>query len=501
MGIRTAFPGADVGRLVGELAGSKGEALRQAAYRERVNLFQDDFEMILNETIAVVFEAPEVRDLMIPLVEMSGSNSIVKRVSNEIARPAYSRPPRRSVEGAAEQAKLAKAVADMDLNRRMDLAARLVVCANHVFLFVRAVGGKLALDVLTPDMVRVIVDPSEPTKAAGYVYDKRTWDVATQRITLRHVVWDDEMWCEVMGNQVVGDVHPHSMGKAPWVEIHQRPRWGKYWDVTTGKDLVAAQKQITLLNALTLKLHKSQGEKQIMAVGETGEIPNDQTLDGQGILTFPPGVQVSVLELQASPEHYLKTKQDVETTIAANYGLSRARLNQEAETSEDFGLMERTAELIAVMKRAELDLFEVVKRVGKSDLPPSEAIAEDAKLRVDFAPASVRVDREALLRIRAEEKTQGLRNTIQDIMEDNPEVETDEEALRILDENMRVEALRITRQRALNIPADATADEPGQGPAQNGAMGPPVRDGKMTKDEAAAQAVDGYGGSGGEAEA
>ena len=63
--------------------------------------------------------------------------------------------------------------------------------------------------------------------------------------------------------------------------------------------------------------------------------------------------------------------------------------------------------------------------------------------------------------------------------------------MRWIDEKMAEEAVIIARRRALNIPADATADEPGQDPQHNGAMGPKVRSGAMTRDEAAAQAATG----------
>lgn len=492
MGIREAY-GADPGRVLREAMVSGPEVARKQTYKKRVDLYNDNFAPYMFDRVTEIFDTPEVRDLLHPLIEMSGCNSILKRVCDEIGRPVYSRPPRRTVvsKNDGDQEAYATAIREMDLDGKMDYVARVLTGTNHVFLFLRVAREKLVLDVLTPDMLTLFFDPSDRLSVLGFGYKKMVWDRDRRQAATHFILWDEKEWIELneAGIELSGG-KPHKLGRVPLVEIHRRARVGAYWDTTTGTDLVSAQEQVTLLNALALKLHKAQGEKQLMVVGEA-EIAGDQTLDGQGILQFPPGSQVELLDFTNPPTHYLETKREVEATVAANYGVSKARLNHESNTVEsDAALAERTAEIVAVMKRAELDLFELAKAVIASDHPKLK-LSEDAKLRIDFAPASVRVDRKQLLEIRDLEKKQGLRNTLDDILEDNPEVATDDEAMALMAQNFKIEALRQAQYAAVNLNMQADGQNPSQPAQANGAMGPAVRDKMMSKDAAADQAKKG----------
>ena len=189
--------------------------------------------------------------------------------------------------------------------------------------------------------------------------------------------------------------------------------------------------------------------------------------------------------MQASPENYIKTIEKTETSLAANYGISRERLNQQTkEPADNAVLYERTAEVTDVMREAEVENFDVTKRIVNADHPVYE-IKEDARVSVDFGAFSARGDRKKQLEIRKEERSQGVRTVLDDIMEDNPEIRTVKEAWKKLDENMEIEADFIKRRRALNISEKANVEEPGQNPEDNGRMGPAVRDGLMTRDNAA----------------
>ena len=484
--IRAAY--GDPARAVHEAASRQEERLRKSRMLQRVQLYQDAQDATMYDMVATLFNEPAVRERMYQLLKLALANNPLKRITDEIARPVYSIPPVRKLEPASARAMWADLAREMRLNAKLDLATRLMFVCNAAFLFVRFVatadGGRLVLDVLTPDMVTVLPDPDCPQEALGIAYDT-TLRTPAGVVKVR-TVWDDEEYFSVSTDGVMLRLPvAHGFGRKPWVEIHRRARWGSYWDTTTGGDLVAATIQVALLNTLILKLHKSQGHLQLAFSGDDSALPQEQALDEENVLLFPAG-QLSILNLQADPGNYIKTKTEIETTVAANYGISRERLNQQQPSSgeHDAPLRERTAEIVQVMTAAELDLCDVVTRVSQEH--PTSKLPGGCTMAVDYHEVAHRVDRKTVLELRQTERSMGVRSVLDDIYEDNPEIAGDEEAAWAeIDRNMAAEAEYIRRRRALNVPEDATVEEPGQDAEDNGRMGPMVRDGTMTRDEAA----------------
>lgn len=499
-GVREVL-GVDPLKVAKDLVASRADKDRRAEYGKRVDLLLDDSMKSIGDLAATQFKALEVVNALREVAPISGVLSLMRRVASEISRPVYSTPPTREVKPKASGEVYAEIARKTRLNERLDLACFLAVGTNTLQLhprWTKRLGP--VLDVLTPDNYRVIVDPDDPTRELAVIYDSAVIDANGGKDTI-YTYWDDTeafRWrasgkAELIegrdGTPVAtlteASGHP---GVLPFVAVHARERWGSYWDLQTGKALVAASEYVDLLMALTLNLHKTQGFKQFVAQGATAAMVRDQALSESGVLILPEGVTLALMDLATDAQHYRDTVEFVVQHVAANHGINRERMNQEnKQVADHVGLLERRAEAIRIFRDVELrlfDLFKIISR-GKGEL----ALDEKATLEIDFAEISHKVDREALLRIRKEEKSQGLRSTVDDTLEDEPELEGDrKKAMERIDRNMDEEAVVIKRRRELNIPADATADEPGQSPEQNGAMGPPVRDGKMSKDDAAEQA-------------
>lgn len=469
---------------------AQSEIHRRLLAQRRLDIYGDNYEHILLDLVASIYETAEVKAQLRPFAPLAVANSLLKRVVNEIARPIYARPPRRKVPSANDAYK--KIARETHLNRVMNAAIRRTQAVNTVFLFVRYIAGSgMAVDIMTPAQVTVIRDPRRPTRALAIAYEK---DVDTAAGPAKHwVVWDNEVHFEIDGNGYLFDgPTKHGLGRMPMVVMHLQEPIGTFWsEAMTGTDLEVAAEQVAYINALVLKLHYCQGEKGVASFGDGGEA-HDQTLDGLNIIHFPSGTTLQELNLVTDPGHYLATKAEIETTVAANYGISRARLNQTRDAADDdAALQERTAELMQVAYEAEIDLFEVIKLVSQQHEDPALRLPLDATLELDFGQLGNRTDRKTQLEVRKLERNMGVRNVLDDLMEDNPEILDEDAAWRELDENMAAEAEFVRRRRALAIPEDVTVDEPGQDAADNGAMGPKVRDGEMTKDEAADQAAKG----------
>lgn len=465
------------------------ETLRRQLARRRICLYRDDFESVLQEQLGILFRDEAVRLQFYRLARLAGSSSFLKRVSDEVSRPVYSTPPVRRVKpaGAADkrgsdpnQAKYAALAKRIQLNQTMDLAARLVVACAPVFLIGRYIKDDgPTLDVATGDCVSVIPDPRKPTRALAIAYEQGPG---------QWVVADDKRTFQVNANGIASAVEPHDLGRIPVVEIHRRGRWGTYWD-SQGQDLEVAALSMMFIDAVILKKHKSQSHIQLAFAGDSDGIPKNQVLDEESILMINGQGQLTPIDLQADPTGLLKTKAALETTVAAAYGLSQARLNQEKDAS-DQGLTERTAEIMAVMGDAEADAFDLLQRLSQSDTP-DKRIAEGLEFSADYRAISNRMDPMQELAYWKELRANGLRSIVDDAFALNPELQDEVAAWTEINRNMEDEAVYIAQRRALNIAEDANVNQPGQDPQSNGAMGPAVRDGKMSKDEAAMQAESG----------
>jgi hypothetical protein len=474
------------------------ETARQAAAAERVKLYRDDYARLLEGMLSHVFKDRAVLQRVLTLTPLIASASFVRRVADELGRPLYARPPMRRVvlpdeaDAATAQEAYNRLAAEMELDAKMDTIARLLTACAAVFAFVRYVADiGVCLDVMTPDMLSVIPHPDVPTRALAVCYVK-TWhnDQPFER-----VVWDDQRYFTMnRDGAIVGAVTEHNFETIPFVEFHQRGRTCHYWQETRGADLIAQTRQSMFLDTVVARKVKTQSHKQFTHTGEMSALVKDQVVDEESIL-MSDGGQLNAIDLESNPLPIIEVKLANEAAVGASYGLSRDRLNQKAGSGgDDAGLQERTAELAAVLVPGEVRIFELARKVAAEhhDATLTSAIPMDAVVLVDLGQIHNRVDRKTQLDTRQTERSMGLRSVVDDVLEDNPEYGGNRKlAWARVREALDEEAIYIELRRALNTPADATAEEPGQSPEQNGAMGPAVRDGHMSRDEAAEQASEG----------
>jgi len=523
-------------RALVDTISSPQETARRKEARKRTSLYRDDYYWIIQEMITVLFNEPAVRQRLVQFIPLIGATSFLKRVSDELARPLYATTASRrvilpddpfgsdlppSIPAAGEDAedrieKILKgpppsrdqvawnAIAEeMQLDARMDLIARLLVGSNDLFALPRYVktrrpvvndegetekgAGYICLDILTPDMTTVIPQRDRPTEALGIAYDAA---IDLYGRPSEFVVWDDNKSFRMNSDgRRIGAITPHKYGRIPIVEIHRRARWGCYWDSTTGNDLVAAACSSMLMDLIVLKKVKSQSHLQLTYVGDLDSLVKDQVSDEESILVAGGGKggQFSTINLESDPAKIISAKESIETSVAANYGISRERLNQTTtrQDSDDVALHERVAELAKVLVDAELEIFELVKLISREHPKYAGEISDDAQLIVDLGQIHNRVDRSTQLAVRQAERSMGLRSGVDDVLEDKPELGGDRKrAMALIREKMSEEAVIIQERRALNIPADVVTEKPGMKPAFNGALGPAVRDGQISKDQA-----------------
>lgn len=476
---------------------SAEEIERRRIFEKRASLVNGWADMVVREEIDATHTDLELRRRMKRFAHLAVAQAPFARLVAETTRPVYFVPAIRAVEPESQQSRWAAMAAETRLNEKMDAVLCTLAGANHAFLLTRYVArlDRAVSTVIPPHRMAVIPDPDDNSVAIAYMYDRAVMDWRTGATVTHRVFWDDTVTFEYDQDlQVVRGPEAHLMPAIPIMAAHLTYERDGYWDLCSGSSDVAADLQCKIMEIWKLRALKAQAFRQRWAGGPAMNFPKDQVFDPENILIAGEGVTINELAETSSLDMFLKAEESAAASAAAGRGVSRARLNQDkADASSDTGLMESRAAMMKRMFWAEHDQFTIMKMVSQEYPDEGRRIAMETTLDyIDFGEIQHRVDRMTQLAIREKERSMGLRSVIDDLLEDQPELDGDRKrAAKELERNMMDEAAFILRRRALNIPEDATVDEPGQNPGTNGAMGPMVRDGLLTRDEASEMARDG----------
>jgi len=490
VGARAWYPAELLPKMVRELVGHPDEVHRKAEAHKRVALYTDDKDPILVSLISTVFDEAAVRAKFRKFLRVAKNQAPFKRVIDLVSRPVYAIPPVRIVEPEIGQANFEAIAKECRLNDRLDMVTRLANACNHVLVYpcYKPSLDRIELDILTPDMFSVITNPESPLTALAIIYEMPVMKEDGSKACYQ--IYTDDLETFVLdenGRLVPGTRRDHGYYRMPFTWAHRTERWGKFFDTTSGADLVAADEQCALLVLLAMRLLKTQGFNQLLVSGDTANISKEQVLDEENALVAGPDVNISKLETKTDAAHYLAMLEGTKLDAAANRGVSKARLNEDISgytgfAQQEVGLMEERAEAVKMMQRVEEDLFEVLKMVSIDRGLP---IPEDATIKIDFPELISKYDRKTELEIADIERKAGLRNFLDDIKRLNPEIRNNSEAEAEFVANIKINTEAYQLLRELNLSSDADAEDPGKSAEENGAKGPAVRDGEMSKDAAA----------------
>lgn len=474
--------------------GNDVDRRRRAA--RKWSLYRDNSEQVLREEFAKIFKSSSRRQRVEAFAWLSTALGFYKRIVNEVSAPVYNPPPSRRMRDAGAQAVLERIMKKVRLNRRMDLITKIGNGTGAGMLHWRHSPRRgLQLDAIIPSQFVVVEDPDEPTAELGVAFSRQR--VINGKSHTHWVCWDAEVAFELDDRGKVFAALPEALHPKhlPFVPVHMVERAGSYWEATSsGSDLEAAHTTIGYIVAMMLRLFHAQGHGQPVINGDPANFPAGQILDPENPLFSGMGNTATMLFNPQDPSGGLKTVEMIITAVAANHGVDRERLNANI-TAQATGipLLERRAETLQVLHEAEVRSLEVGALVSRESPDPGMRMPMGAELEeIDFPDLSAKIDREKQLRVRKEERRLGYRSVVTDKLEDNPELGGDRvRAKAEIERDMDDEAWYIERRRAKGIDTNASATEPGQSQAENGAMGSAVRDGELSKDDAAEQAKKG----------
>jgi hypothetical protein len=455
---------------------SNPHRLRRAEIALRLRLYRDDAQADFERLIEVVFENAKVQAQRKKLIPVAMEQNVAARITDEVAS-LYDRPALRTLPDPAQDLKLHAEEKRINLHELMQEQHRLTFLCNEV-LWWRFTGAdeKYKLRLVTPDCFDAIPHPADKTTPAGYLLDSAPITTA-ESVALdslpHYELWDDTYvyrlnksgyMVDQLGNPVTAP-EEHKQGGIPGFLCHRREPIERILDDRPGRDIVSAHFGAGLLNIMIMRLAKSQGERQPILKGPLANVAAGQPMDGETPTALPPETEAEVLDMVTNPEHYLSAKKDKLTSVSQRYGMSYEQMtNQEtSDIASGKAYMLRREKLMELRneqrRRAVIHEEGVVTLMGFSPVG----------LAIDHQEITLPQDPNEEIDLLDKKMRLGLDSVRAYLKRKDPSL-TDEQADAIIERNLTVYSRLILKVRALNIPANANAKDPGQNPEQNGAQ-------------------------------
>jgi hypothetical protein len=438
--------------------------IRREEIARRVRLYRDDAKSDFEQIIRQVFEDEIVQLQRMRLIDVACEQNVTRRIIDEVAS-LYDKPAVRTLANAAEDKRFHEEERRLNLHEIMQETHRLLQLCNEVLVWQFAgVDTKARLRVVTPDVFDALPDPRDLSVMAGVVIDTCPMSIAPDRDKLPHYeIWDDTYRYQLSASgELLAAPMEHGLGRIPGVLLHKRQPTDRLLDNRPGRDITSAHLGIGLLNVMIMRLSKSQGERQPILKGNLANVAKNQRLDGENPIALPPEVEMMMLDSKTDPDHYIAVKVEKLSSLGVTYGLSYEQMTyKQAPTSgkEWMARREKLTELRGEQRRRALvNEAEVIDLVGFSP----------EGMKVDHSEQSMPQDAIEEIDLLERKMKHGLDSPVKYMRRKNPDHDV-ELALIEIRENLGERALVVGAARALNMPDDASAENPGKSPEENGA--------------------------------
>lgn len=394
-------------------------------------------------------------------------SNIVKRLVDAVS-VVYKQAPYRALVGADKkplEGRPADAYAKMceqaKINSIMKVSNRYANLLSTIGVQAVWRDEQLQLDVLTPDILNVVQDPINPTKAAAVIIEQSFPDTVTLEspgnpygVSRLYVAWtnDGHMVYDQQGNALKGlanDAGINPYGMIPIVWMRDSYPSGYFWN-ESGQDLIVAQESLNVKLTELNQLIKMQSFSIPVIIGDppSGGI----TVDPSNWISIPLADNISKGQPDfkfVSPDpkiaDLLEAIKETVLRIADAWGVNPAEFKLQGSPSsglslkmQNIRLLERRQDDVELYNGYEKDLFRVMRAVWNAHVAPVDRIPEDAEISVNFAELQFPEDPTAedarwITRI-----NQNVVNRAQWLMAIDPDVQTVEEAEAKLAENARI---------------------------------------------------------------
>ena len=444
--------------------------LRRETMSRRLRLYRDQGSLDVCRLIDSLYTT-DYKDELKKFVPIAMGQNVTRRINDETAS-LYDRPALRILKDRDEE--FHKEERRLNLHELAQETHHLVNLCNEVLEWqFKGIGALTKLRIVTPDMFDAIPHPEDKLEPAGFLIDMPPTTALTgpERARLPHYeVWDDTYRYLLSADGLMVDregkfisvPEEHGLSRIPGVLLHRREPVETILDDKHGADIESAHLGASFLNCLIMRLSKSQGERQPVLQGNLAAFAQGQSANGERPLLLPPEVTASVLDTRTDAEHYLQVKKDLIASVAQTYGMSYEQFTLSETTiasgKEYQARREKLTEIrLEKRRRAVIHEAQTVELMG----------FESEGMRVDYAEQSIPADAMEELELLDKKMRMGLDSPVAYVQRKDPDKDR-KEAIAFISENLADFARLVTAVRALNIPGDADAGNPGQSPQENG---------------------------------
>ena len=421
------------------------EEKRQQAANDRLSIYHDDWEEILEQMLSEQFHPENYKNIRIA---KNTSQNIVKKVVNEISI-LYKDAPVRDFNGNKKLEEIYSALKIDNLMRQVNRYATLL---NDVALRVGWDADKkeVTLNIHTPAATSVIQRDDYPEQAGGVYYPveyvddqfktKKDWVFWSD---FEHFLFDERGNAKPPSEDNGDMANPYGIIPFVWVHLSAVP--GLFWNGSGGSDLITGTKLIGLKRTLKDYYYKWQTFKQPWV-----KAPNAKDLPDK-MLTDPSspwklwgeGADVGFLDLQGDLRQLDETIKADMNAFLNTYGLSvdMFAATPDAQSGRSLevknrGLRDLRQEQMPFFRNFETELCRMIVKVfntyNKGGLP--EDLAD--KFAIDFAEMDVFIDPMERRKQAAWDLEHGIISPAAFYKQFNPDAGTDEEAEKLIIDNM-----------------------------------------------------------------
>ncbi len=379
------------------------EKARQDAANERLAIYHDDWEDILEDLLAAQFHPENYKNIKIT---KNTSQNIVKKVVNEVSI-LYKDPP---VRDTGENKILDEIYAYLNIDEFMKRLERYGTLLNDAAIRVGwdADLGKITLDLHTPANTSVMQHDDYPERAKAVYYPIEYIDDKF-RAEKKNVYWSDteHFLFDEKGNAYAPDGNDdmrNPYGVIPFVFLHLEPIPSMFWNKTGGSDLIGGTKIIGMKRTLKDYLFKWQSFKQMWIKSMNAkDIPSEMLSDPSYAMKFwGEGSEIGVLDLQGDFARLDETIKADMNAFLGTYGLSVDMFAASPDESsgralafKNRGLREIREGHMPFLRNVEAELCKMIRTVynayhGENSIPEIEFSIDYAEMDIYIDPMEKR---------------------------------------------------------------------------------------------------------------
>ena len=310
---------------------------------------------------------------------------------------------------------------------------------NDVILHPVIRNGQLEIDILTPNVVKVIERRDDPTKPWAIFIIKTNKDVLD--IDREWIVWTETEHYILQANGAIRAIEGNEemvnpYGILPFVFIHRKKSDGGFWNETAGDDLYQCTILVNAKQSLINFYFVWNSFKQISVAAE-GTLPAGIVVSPDKVFQTPEGSVISILDYQIHFKALDENLNELIDKVAKRYGIDKASFGNTKELSgralkiKNKKLDSLRKKQLKIFRDCEGDLLEVI-----SVILFIEGIGDYRKMEIDihFSEPEIFVEPKERLDIEEKEIELDLKSKVDVYMSRNKNIKTRKEAMEKLKE-------------------------------------------------------------------